>query len=170
MEAAHKNTQTMKGLEPTVGTVVKITQAPKHATCQKPAVPRGEKPNCYRCCRTGHLPHVCGFNEAICRNCRRRGHIYSWGVSFFQDCVPERWFQTVNEMEFYTVCRKSGTEEEQFVHYIGSTATPPYEVKLTVNNKCVIMEVDTGAAVSLNSHKTYQKFFASVPLEKYLHC
>ena len=56
--------------------------------------------------------------------------------------------------------------EEQFVHQIGCTAQPPYQVQLTVNNKCVIMEVDTDAAVSLISYKTYQKLFASVPLEK----
>ena len=69
-------------------------------------------------------------------------------------------------MDFYTVCRESGMEEEQSVHQIGSTAAPLYQVELTVNNKHVIMEVDTGAAVSLISHKTYQKFFASVPLQK----
>ena len=38
--------------------------------------------------------------------------------------------------------------------------------QLIVNNKRIIMEVDTGAAVSLISYKTYQKLFASVPLEK----
>ena len=59
------------------------------------------------------------------------------------------------------------TEVEQFVHKIGSTATPPYQIHLTVSNKRVIMEVDTGAAVSLISYKTYQKLFASVPLEKF---
>ena len=59
-------------------------------------------------------------------------------------------------------------EEEQFVHQIGSRsiATPPYQVQLTVNNKRVIMGVDTGAAVSLISYKSCQKLFASVPLEK----
>ena len=37
MEAAHKNTQTLEGPEPTVGTVGKIAQAPKPATCRKAA-------------------------------------------------------------------------------------------------------------------------------------
>ena len=53
--------------------------------------------------------------------------------------------------------------EEQFVHQIGSTATPPYQVELAVNKKPVVMEVDTGAAVSLISYKTYQVL---LPLEK----
>ena len=53
-------------------------------------------------------------------------------------------------------------KEEQFAHQIGCTATPPYQVQLTVNNKRVIMGVDTGLAVSLISYKTYLKMFASV--------
>ena len=72
MEAATKNTLTLKGPEPTVGTLGKVTQAPKPVTCQKPAVHSGEKPNCYCCGRTGHLLHECGFKEAICHNCRER--------------------------------------------------------------------------------------------------
>ena len=165
MEAAHKNTQTLKGPEPTVGKVEKVTQSPKSAGYRKAAVHSGEKPNCYRCGRTGHLPQECGFKEAVCYNCRRKGHLAKVCRS------PKTGFQrggSRQRMKWIStqLAESQEMEEEQFVHQIGSSATPPYQVQLTVNNKPVIMEVDTGAAVSLMSYKTYQKLFASVPLEK----
>ena len=148
MEAAHKNTQTLKGLEPTVGIVRKVTQAPKPATCWKATDHHEEKPNCYRCGRTGYLPHECGFKEAVCHNCRRRVHLawlcYSPKIAFQRGDSRQRmkWNST-------QLAESQEMEEEQFVHQIGSTATPPYQVQLTVNNKRAIMEVDTGGAVSL---------------------
>ena len=72
MEAAHKNTQTLKGPEPTVKMVRKVTPAPNPAASRKAAGYHGDKPNCYLCGWTGHLLHECGFKEAICHNCRRR--------------------------------------------------------------------------------------------------
>ena len=126
-----------------------------------------KKPNCWPCGQTGHLSHICGFKKAIYHNCRGSGQLHiarvcrSPKIAFQRNGSRQRmkWIST-------QFAESQETEEEQFVHQIGSTATPTYQVELTVNNKCVIMEVDTSAAVSFICYKTYKKLFVSVPLDR----
>ena len=163
MEAAHKNAQTLKGPELPVGKVEKRLQAKRTTSHQKATVQDGIKP-CSRCGRTGHLSHQCGFREAVCHKCRKRGHLAK--VCRSAKVPSQRGGPSRNTKWVATQLEENQEiEEEQFVHQIGSSSAPPYQVQLTVNNKQVVMEVDTGAAVSIMSYKTYMKLFPSVPLD-----
>ena len=61
-----------------------------------------------------------------------------------------------------------GEEEEIFtVHSVGVKSTAkPYKAELEIIGKKVAMEIDTGAAVSLISHKTQKTIFPNTPLSK----
>ena len=74
MEAAHKNTQTLKSPELQVGKLEKIQQPRRILETSKPDGHAGSKP-CYHCGRMGHLPRACGFKEVVCHKCHKRGHL-----------------------------------------------------------------------------------------------
>ena len=63
-------------------------------------------------------------------------------------------------------------EEEEDVFYLNNiylagadTAENPYSIKLTIEGKCLHMDVDTGASISIVSDKIYKQHFAHVPYE-----
>ena len=45
-------------------------------------------------------------------------------------------------------------------------SSSPIKISLQINNQPLQMEVDTGAAVSLISQRTYQEYLSQIPLEK----
>ena len=52
------------------------------------------------------------------------------------------------------------------IHQVKKGSTPPVRVEVRVNSKPLKMEVDTGAAVSIISQKTWQEVFPLLPIEK----
>ena len=59
----------------------------------------------------------------------------------------------------------SDDECEEFpVHKIGAHSTSPYSVWVRIEDVKLSMEVDTGAAVSVVSSKTWEKLQLKVPL------
>ena len=61
---------------------------------------------------------------------------------------------------------------EQYTFYQLEDATLPqahknrYKVTLTIESKSVLMDIDTGASLSLVSEHTYQELWPTVPLQK----
>ena len=73
MEAAHKNAQALKGLELPVRRLEKLTR--DRSDVERKARGQGGRKPCYHCGQRGHLPHECGFREATCHKCKKKGHI-----------------------------------------------------------------------------------------------
>ena len=48
---------------------------------------------------------------------------------------------------------------------IGASVSPPIKVKVLINDKPVIMELDTGADISISSESTYQSMFSTMSLQ-----
>ena len=57
------------------------------------------------------------------------------------------------------------SEEELVLFTVGAGASPPIEVKVQINDKPLIMELDTGADISIISESTYQSMFSAQPLQ-----
>lgn len=64
-----------------------------------------------------------------------------------------------------TIADDSGTEEFQ-LFTVGAKVSSPITADLCVDGQPLTMEVDTGAALSLISEKTYKKMFPEVCLQK----
>ncbi len=55
--------------------------------------------------------------------------------------------------------------ELEMFSLLSDTEKQTFQVNFTVNQQDLLMEVDTGAAVSIISHARYKQLFAHVPLE-----
>ena len=155
MEAAHANAQVMK--MPTASlTVGQVEQAVK------------ERVPCYHCANVGHSGASCRFCETVCHKCKKRGHLARVCRSVTKG-HSRQWKET-HKIDSGPTDVHSDNEEvilHSCVNSVGVKAnTAPYKVELEVDGEIMTMEIDTGAAVSLISQKTYSTLFPNVPLMK----
>lgn len=127
--------------------------------------------SCGRCGKTGHSPDTCFYRSQQCRACGKTGHIARMcrttratlqraNVVQEEDQPPE------DDLEFPTGPR----EQEEMPLFNVSVVKPAtsqagFTVELIVDQKPLVMEIDTGASVSLVSEETWKKTFLDVPLE-----
>ena len=163
MEAAERDTQEMKSTELAVRKVI----TPRSAVQTKP---------CYRCGKEGHEPHSCGFRETICHHCKKRGHLARVCRSKAPNVTgasgkaswrpkkgkrgPVKWLGVSMEKE----AQPTEETEERVILRLGGPPSKPITVEVEINGQSLLMEVDTGSAVSLISQDTQQKCFPQVKL------
>ena len=95
----------------------------------------------------------CRFREAECHNCGRKGHIAPIcraKKAPSKRKIPRKAGSQKTKWVSADAGSASETEELQ-LFTIGAKATTPITVALAFNGKQLIMEVDTGAAVSIMS-------------------
>ena len=113
---------------------------------------------CYRCGNTTHTAQSCRFKSAKCRHCGKVGHIE-------RVCRSKAEQKSVK----HPVCSIQEEDEEfSLVDKLhgGSDKTPPIMVSVTVNNRPIEMELDTGAAFSLVSEATFRKLWPDSTLQE----
>ncbi|XP_011408756.1 PREDICTED: uncharacterized protein K02A2.6-like, partial [Amphimedon queenslandica] len=84
---------------------------------------------CYRC-GNAHSPSTCRFSTAKCHNCGKLGHIGK-------------------------VCRSKPQKPATSKPPQKKVRVDPIQVNVTINGKELVMELDTGASVSIISEKTF---------------
>ena len=162
LEAAERNARKLQGHEETP--VNRVSQKGEIAATSKPL----EKA-CYRCGGTGHTPNNCKFRNATCRRCQKKGHIAR--VCRSGRALEESRGQaapcTRNRGQVHTIEQTPVVNEEEATFALfrleGKTHHP-IVVTLEVNGVQLPMEVDTGAAVSVISSTTRDKFFPKCSL------
>ena len=122
---------------------------------------------CYRCGKQGHTPSTCRFKEELCRKCGKKGHIARVCRSMKQvpsgkDRRPCKKTEHTNWVEN----ESEDSDSDLTVHKIAAHSTRPITVKLEIQGKPVVMEVDTGAAVSVISEETYKGLFSNLTLKE----
>ena len=103
--------------------------------------------NCYRCGGGQHLAKDCPFKESECHYCRKRGHIAK--------ACRSRVRQTKKTHQLRRDFEHEDDPDTLPLHSTKTKGTEPMMVTVTVNNSTLQMEVDTGAAASVISEKTY---------------
>lgn len=111
-------------------------------------------------------PQQCRFIEATCHTCGKKGHISPACRSKLDrpkqpayDRKPKRRGETK------WVGPDSGSEstdestDEMALYTIRAKSTPPIMITLQLNQQNTVMELDTGAAMSLISETTKQELF-----------
>ena len=152
MEAAHQNRQFMKGK--TEGAISKVTHEQRSAS-------NGDKPDpykkrkCYCCGKQGHAATDCPFQDSKCHKCGRQGHLA-------KVCRTKG----MNLTECIETDLPPSAHMDNVIFRVGNRALQPYQVVLKVNNQPVIMEVDTGAAVTIMSSKLFNSLFPRATLQE----
>ena len=168
MEAADRNAQKLKGNEQNL----RVSEISLET--HKPF---------YRCGSEQHGPRACPYREAECQNCKEKGHLARMCQSKSRTvhktpsqvrANPSRkggsTGTTKRETNWLTVTKETQAEPEPFpdstILNIGSHRDTPIMVQLKLNEQEVIMEVDTGAAVTLISEEAQKKLFSKANLSK----
>ena len=166
MEAAARDTQLFKN---NGGAINKFTHANRQQKAD--AMGKPEKPHkpCYRCGKSNHTATQCKFREATCHKCQRKGHIASVCKSVQTNPNNEgrRPNARPRDRTQRIDCDANPEQDEDNdlpICRVSNPSSHPITVELQVNKKILLMEVDTGASVSVISMNTYKKLFPNTSL------
>lgn len=168
MEAADKGVEDLQEKGQRASQSSDINAVYKHKQPRKVKAGGTAKSNvvCYRC-GGKHEPHTCRFKYRVCHACKKRGHLAKMCQSKAAHERQERKKsgkpQHANKLESQDTDTDSRTdvasdsEDELYGMFaIRAKRTDPIEVKLKVNDVWMTIELDTGAAVTVVSERTYQ--------------
>lgn len=113
---------------------------------------------CYRC-GADHKPTDCGFKDAECHYCHKKGHIAKVCRSKARDGKRKPPNRKPPQKGTHQVTEVPGDEAEYSLYHIPSTSARPLLVTVTLNSSETQMEVDTGATLSIISIATYRKLW-----------
>ena len=134
---------------------------------QAPSQPHGSTNKCYRCGRTDHTAQNCRARSYNCHTCGKQGHLAKVCRSGKPTQTPNKFKHNTYNIEGNVDCEESAPVASNYTMYKTSSQTKVLLliVKVTINEKTVSMEVDTGASVSIISEDTYNSVFTeSKPL------
>ena len=111
---------------------------------------------CFRCGRANHKAPQCRFKDAVCSNCKKTGHLAkvcrskqpASKAKLPANVIAEETVQ--NEQEEYSLFTIQDTRAT-------ATNTDPIQVTMTLNGKPTLMEIDTGAAVSIMTETKFME-------------
>jgi len=128
---------------------------------------------CFRCGSKTHKSHECRYRETVCHACGKKGHLAKVCRSSQLPRAPKASSAkgkppTDKLMNHYidSVTETGKPFPDDAILKVQGHSTRPITVTLELNGKSVVMEVDTGAAVSLMSEATQKKVFPDAQLQK----
>ena len=124
---------------------------------------------CWHCGKRAHQAEHCRFKNAVCYRCQKKGHIEE-KCKARQDKEELKWVDKQGEDEsrshryhvIDTLCE--GAMCSLFKSQGTLETASAYMVKAEINGEMLMMEIDTGAAVSIMSEDTYRKKFPKLRL------
>ena len=166
MEAAERNARSFKATEPAIRKIRgKPFQRPKPSL------------SCSRCGKSNHTPQECRFKDAECHACGKKGHIAPACRSKPQGfhCKQPQFGgrnqfkarQGTHQVHTDETVADSDTSSNEFrLFKLQEPTSHPISIQVRINNEELLMEVDTGAAVSIISDSTRRKLFPLLKLHK----
>ena len=164
MESADKDADTLKAGATGVANAQLVLQMPATSAGRgrthkrnPPKADLSSNATCHRC-HGKHLATVCRFKEVQCHACGKKGHISKACRSRRNPTEASRKNkhpQTLTMTE-HTEVDSDSSDQSYNLFSIESQAGKPIQVNLTVNEKPLTMELDTGASYSLISEQTYK--------------
>lgn len=116
--------------------------------------------SCWRCGRE-HRPDFCRFKNYSCDSCGQKGHI----KVACKRRTSESENRVAHQKAHYYV--NSDDESNEFYNItVCGKNDRPYQIRLLINGKDLIFELDTGSKLSTINYECYAKNFWDVPLIK----
>ena len=161
IETADRGTKDLAG-----GSVNKLYTTRRH----RPHPPKPFKPpksppqpltNCSRC-GAAHSPSTCKFKTATCHYCKKLGHLASvCRKKAREQASTSRGGRESRNHKLETADDSDEPEDTVYSLFHTTTGRPrPIEVSVTLSNVDTVMEVDTGATLSVMSDETYKRLWA----------
>ncbi len=118
----------------------------------------GSSISCFCCGKTGHGRANCRFKDMACHGCGKTGHLIK--VCRSQSITNRGKSKPPGKKTVHLLEESSeGSSEEEGnygLYAINSSSKPqPYRTSLVINGKSVLMEIDTGASLTLVSEHTF---------------
>ena len=108
----------------------------------------------------GHLATQCKFKEAICHQCKKKGHLRKVCRRGKQQGSGPKKTPRLQQ-----VCRVEEEEDEDLpmLNFVSQRdcVLPPLKVRIQVDDCRITMEVDTGASLSLMAETTFRRLWPS---------
>ncbi|KAG6438794.1 hypothetical protein O3G_MSEX000230 [Manduca sexta] len=123
--------------------------------------------SCFCCGKNGHIKAKCSLREKFCSECGIKGHI-------FKVCNKNNKFKVKNvnvvetsSSEDKDINEKEETEPEIFdiFYFSDKEKIPPALLQISVNEKIIEFEVDTGADVSTITLADKHKYFPDLEIK-----
>ena len=133
---------------------------------------KGGGTQCYCCGRSNHIHSQCRIKDAVCHCYKKCGHLQVMCQKKAEQIsteptrlrpVMKAQKQNNSKMKWMSV---SDDEDSLALFNLLHGESPPYQVKVLINNKNVLMEIDTGAAVTLMSINEFRGLFSWRQLQK----
>ncbi|XP_028400835.1 uncharacterized protein K02A2.6-like [Dendronephthya gigantea] len=133
----------------TVNPVHKISP-PSATRVSPPPPPNNNRQKCPSCGEGGHRRSSCKYRNLTCHSCGKHGHISRACKS--PKSVHQVEGSPENEDTFSASLYKLGSNKQAIV------------TSVEVQGHPLLMEIDTGASISIISQETYKKHFSNIPL------
>ena len=117
--------------------------------------------SCYRCGQKSDKANLCPHKETTCHYCHKVGHLKKVCRKLKQ-VEKAAGPSLVKQVE---VTSQEPPESEYPLFQIGKSRSTPITVEVLLDGHPHIMEIDTGAAVSVISQCSYQQLFGRRPVE-----
>ncbi|XP_061705624.1 uncharacterized protein K02A2.6-like [Cydia pomonella] len=130
--------------------------------------------NCAACGARNHGYGTCRFRDFVCSKCQRTGHLRrvcpEYSAPGAESCSSGcRHGRTQKKKGFNFGEVDSGSDEDEFeerLNHLGLDKYPPVCLPISIDNKIIKMEIDTGTAIACVSRATYNKKFSHLPIER----
>ena len=165
MEIADKNTQDFR---PNVASKVKnisreTTQKAKSKFNNQNRIENPKKGfTCFRC-GGSHAPNLCKFKDEKCYLCLKKGHIAKVCQS---KTLNNKTFKTKNADQDDLNGEDDVEEELGLYGVYTKSEVEKYQTVVHIDNEQIVMEIDTGAAVSIIPESLYSAKLVHFPLVK----
>ena len=124
-----------------------------------------QKKPCYHCLIPGHSPADRRFKSAKCHNCHKIGHLRKACTAPPTTKVVKQVLQDDVVINSHPTLLDSA-DSEYTLFKLSSSSSKPIEVSVMIDKQQLIMELDTGAAVSLVSEETYHRLWPQKQLQQ----
>ena len=157
MEMADKNSRELQ-----THTSAELLTAGSEGVCKVTSGADARLTPCYRCGKSNHQPATCRFKTASCHNCGKVGHLQRVCRNKKRTNKSNDQVRTVQE----GIRDSKGHSPvlNQIINVVDRNS--PIVVDVELDGRSLSMEVDTGAAVSLISIKTYRALFPDETLQE----
>ena len=134
-----------------------VNAIPKSAT----ATSLPAKTQCYRY-GGNHKASSCTFKESTCHHCKKKGHL----AKMCRNRRDPTTGKSASKGMHQVTLDDKGTQDDVYRMYsLPGPQTNPIQVTVSIENQDVLMEVDTGASLSVISEATYKSLSTVLSLQ-----